>query len=204
MRPSVAALLYVAVELTARAQSPTVRIRVLDYAGVPTATLRDFPRPAQEVFLHSGIASEWPTCRIEARQGACGPLADSEVYVKIVPKPAPGGKTKFGTTIRQGAKGLFAYVFWARVEQAARQFGVTPSLLLANVIAHEAGHLLGLEHASAGIMQCEFGTPEILDAAKGTLHFSKDEAAALRDALALRLAEAPLEPSPEARHRVDR
>src|SRR6516165_4638645 len=99
MRPSLAALLYVAVGMTARAQTPTLRIRVLDYAGVPTATLNSFRPPASEVFKQSGIASEWPTCRIDARQGECGPIAESEVYVKIVPKPAPGGRTKFGTTV---------------------------------------------------------------------------------------------------------
>jgi hypothetical protein len=175
-------------ELTARAQTPTLRIRVLDYAGVPTATLSSFRPPASEVFKQSGIASEWPTCRIEARQGECGPLADSEVYVKIVPKPAPGGKTKYGTTVRQGGRSLFAYVFWTRVEQAARHHGVTPSLLLGHVIAHEAGHLLGLQHAPTGIMQCEFGADEIQGAGQGKLRFSPEEAASLRDALTLRLA----------------
>ena len=198
MRPSLAALLYVAMEMTARAQTPTLRIRVLDYAGVPAATLGSFPLPASEVFRQSGIASEWPTCRIQSRQGACEPLADSEVYVKIVRQPAPGGPTKFGTTIRQGSRGLFAYVFWVRVEQAARHHGVAPSLLLAHVIAHEAGHLLGLDHAAAGIMQCEFGGPEILGAGKGMLRFTVDEGAALRDALGV--AEAALHPAGVAGH----
>jgi hypothetical protein len=204
MRPAMAAFLFVAVELTARAQAPVLRIRVLDYADVPPATLTSFPPPASEVFRQSGIASEWPTCRIQARQGDCGPLADSDVYVKIVPKPAPDGRTKFGTTVRQGKRSLFSYVFWTRVEQAARRYGVAPSVLLADVIAHEAGHLLGLEHASKGIMQCEFGAPQILGAAQGSLRFSKEEAAALRDALNPRLAEGPSDPTAESRRRSDR
>jgi hypothetical protein len=204
MRPSLAAVLFVAMELAARAQTPVLRIRVLDYAGVPAATLKSFPPPAREVFQQSGIASEWPTCRIEARQGDCGPLADTDVYVKIIPKPAPGGKTKFGTTIRQGKRSLFSYVFWTRIEQAARHYGVAPSLLLAEVIAHETGHLLGLEHAANGIMQCEFGAPELLRAGQGTLRFSSEEAAALRDAVIPRLALAPSDPTAESRHRTDR
>jgi hypothetical protein len=190
MRPAVAAFLFVAGQVAARAQTPVLRIRVLDYAGVPAATLSSFPPPASEVFRQSGIASEWPTCRIQSRQGDCSPLADSEVYVKIVPKAASEGKTKFGTTVRQGKRSLFSYVFWTRVEQAARRYGIAPSVLLADVIAHEAGHLLGLEHAPNGIMQCEFGAPQILGAAQGSLRFSREEAAALRDALHPRLADA--------------
>lgn len=204
MRPVLAAFLFLAVTLTVRAQTPVLRIRVLDYAEVPPATLNSFPPPAREVFRQTGIATEWPTCRIQSRQGDCGPIADSDVYVKIVPKPAPGGKTKFGTTVREGKRSLFSYVFWTRIEQAARHYGVAPSLLLAEVIAHETGHLLGLEHASNGIMQCEFGAPEILRAGQGNLRFSREEAAALRDALTPRLAQAPLDETPESRRRTDR
>lgn len=204
MRPVLALAVFLAVNLSARAQTPVLRVRVLDYADVPAATLNSFAPAAREVFEQSGIGTEWPTCRIQARRGDCSPIADGDVYVKIVPKPVEGDKAKFGTTIRQGKRSLFSYVFWTRVEQAARHYGVAPSLLLGEVIAHETGHLLGLEHAVKGIMQCQFGAPEILRAGQGNLHFSREEAAALRDALTPRLAEAPLDPAPESRRRTDR
>lgn len=200
MHPCFAAALCAAIGISAAsAQSPTLRIRVLDYASVPAATLHAFAAPARAVFLESGIESDWPTCRVAARQGTCEPLADDELYVKIVPKAAPGSVIRFGTTIRQGSRGIFAYVFWAHVQQAAVRHGVAPSLLLAHVIAHETGHLLGLEHTARGIMQSDFGAPQILSAGRGLLRFTDDESTMLRGALSPRLTLGNLYPTGEPR-----
>src|SRR5579883_20666 len=146
MRPLLAALAWIGAGAAASAQTPTLRIRVLDYARLPDATLRDFQAAAR-------------------------------------------GPRRLGSTVREGKRGLFSYIFWMRVEQAARDHGVEPSLVLAHVIAHEAGHLLGLDHGAAGVMSPELDRPELLRAAsQGNLGFTEHESAALRRALNLSAA----------------
>jgi hypothetical protein len=161
-----------------------LQIRVLDYANVPKAVLHEFESPARHLFQGAGIDAEWRICRVFADDGACEPLRDEDTYVKIVGRsPGKSDAIIYGTTVQDGSVNCFAYVYWERVEATARRQGIPASLLLAHVVAHEVGHLLGLDHAASGIMRRQFGPPDLLRAVKGRLRFTDREGTRMREAL---------------------
>jgi hypothetical protein len=60
--------------------------------------------------------------------------------------------------------GVRAYVLYDRVVELARRYRVEPTIILGQVIAHEAGHLVfGERHASAGFMASRIHSRSILE-----------------------------------------
>lgn len=87
------------------------------------------------------------------------------------------------------APGHYITLFLGCVREGAEAFSVSPSVVLAYVIAHEIGHLLlPIGHSSAGIMRAR---PDQLDwkrAARGALEFHPGDRERMRAALQHRLA----------------
>jgi len=83
--------------------------------------------------------------------------------------------------------GYFAYVFYDRVQELAqrRKLG---HFLLADVIAHEIGHLLpgSNSHAVSGIMCAHWNSEELRSIAEETMSFVAAQSRIMRDRLRAR------------------
>lgn len=172
---------------------PSLTVRVYNYAGVLNKTLSSAELAAQHIFRRAGIQTEWIDCPKEpeekGRYPACRkPTAATDVILYIVPASMEGydvGQEAFGFALPSGdcAPARMAYVFYRRVEQAARQSRkVSLAKLLGYVMVHETGHLVlgqGM-HFPRGIMRPRWQPEELRQMETGRLTFPSEHAAALR------------------------
>jgi hypothetical protein len=193
-----------------------LNVLVVDQTGVPNAILRKASLTAQAIFKKAGIQMEWLTCA-SSSQKHCDQndnIAYPNLFIILPPKLSKdreyrslGLRESRGLGVAALATGQrtgdIAYVFFDRVENAAcgangfrnipKALCDAPSAvgqLLANVMAHETGHLLGLTHSRRGMMSGGWSEWDVKLASSGTLLFNEGEAQELWDAVAVRLANA--------------
>jgi hypothetical protein len=85
----------------------------------------------------------------------------------------------------ESAGGRIAYVFQAGVDRIAESYNIPRAIVLAVVMAHEAGHLLIVNaHSRTGVMRPAWNQTDFRQAAGGRLLFTRDQAAKMRARLA--------------------
>jgi hypothetical protein len=162
--------------------NPT-NIRVLLYndAGVPAEALDRAQREVADLFARSNIAFTWISL------GTCEP---SCLRIRIVSKPLRGDSTRNPKVVglapgTREVRGALAFAFYDRIREYSGQLGLDASQMLGLVMAHELGHLLlpyGA-HSLAGIMRPSWDRVQVDDAARGTLRFTADQGALIRERL---------------------
>jgi len=159
-------------------------IRVVGNAELPRETLRQASVMAEGIFRMAGVETEWLPCYASEEKGACKfPSSEAQLVISILSASmqTPSDPHVMGIAIHERS---LAYVFYRNVEQSylvGRDDGC--SVLLAVVIAHEAAHLLGLEHSEAGIMRANFDTKDIKEFMQGRLKFNAIQRKQLRSAI---------------------
>ena len=148
-------------------------IRIYDGASVDAATRRAAMRTAADIVAGSGVSAAWHDCAGGGASRRCdlarGP---HDLMIRILTRaagdaaPHPGslvGRTEaspsrvvlgFAVLEPASSAGVLATIYMDRVRETARHLGLSTSVLLGRVIAHEVGHLLGSAgHTDRGVMR---------------------------------------------------
>jgi hypothetical protein len=198
-------LTFLAVPAFAFAQNPSttslsseISISVHDYADVPTPLLAAAEDQAREIFRRAGLETVWMNCSPKLEKvepGSCYFSDTTHLTLKISPH-AMNAKVRdrievLGTSYpdEKGA-GYFAYVFYERIQELAQRRRLGHALL-ADVMAHEIGHLLlgSTSHSASGIMCGHWNYEQLRNVSEGAMAFVPAQSRIMRDRLRVRQSE---------------
>jgi hypothetical protein len=163
------------------AAQPKVTVRVYNLAKVPDGILSEALSAGKAILAQAGIESEWATREVES----CDPAVFT-IRVLRGTSRVHGVPEAFGAALltRYAEPPNRADAFYGSV----LEYATTPretAWLLANVMAHEVGHLLlGSKHSPRGLMRGSWDKEDIRAALVMPLKLEKSEAADLRAAAA--------------------
>jgi hypothetical protein len=160
-------------------QSPTIKIRIADAPSTSAGILPTAEAEAGALLESGGIKVIWRDC---SKAGGCQhQLAADELILHL---RAPSRQTKqqgtqydvLGVAMTNSTgTGVSGWVNYDLVQVVAIREGVSLELLLAYVITHETGHLLGLAHESLGLMEGHWNWREMRQLARAYMHFNRKQ-----------------------------
>jgi hypothetical protein len=176
-----------------------ITLGLYDYAHVDSKTLIRARDETTRIYREIGIETLWVDDPI-AEQRGLAPYRASEIRVNIVPT-AEGLSllsNSLGIAPGTGPNRRHLYVCYDRVENlyhkqiASTTRGrssrpATTAQILGYAIAHEMGHLLGLDaHSENGIMRVAWSPIDLLNLAYEELAFTVQQAAVIRNQVRIR------------------
>ena len=177
-----------------------ITLNVYNWAHVDSETLNRAKQEATRIYREIGIETVWLDHSVDEQQQNSA-VQPSEIYVNIVPQASEGLgllTNSLGIAPGEGRNRGRLYVCYDRVERLyqrqiagtargkAYRWATTPQIL-GYAMAHEIGHLLGLDaHYELGIMRAAWSSTDLLNLAYSDLAFTPQQAAVIRTEVELR------------------
>ena len=179
-----AAMAWMAVSVTAFGGQGGRSVVIVDRADTYGDTITQAAGTAQSLFHEAGVDTEWTICyRTKDPWASCTLPAKGSYLTLVVLAEAPRVRPEAmgAAVISKTGEPVVSYAYFDPAARLAKRTGQPVRVVLACIIAHEIGHLMGLQHNSSGIMQADLGQREIFDAAQGRLQFTAEDAGLLRE-----------------------
>jgi hypothetical protein len=160
---------------------------VYNYARVSDPVITRAAETARRAYLAAGIESRWLVCP----QEGCGkdlPAEDKYLQLFVMPRMRttaedsivghPAGMALIDPLNPQPR----GYAFYDAVTEVSNSALRPLEVVLAGVLVHESGHLLGLKHDARGAMRPNLDVSDLDDINRGRA-FTPQEEKKLRDAM---------------------
>jgi|WetSurMetagenome_2_1015567.scaffolds.fasta_scaffold397667_1 hypothetical protein len=194
-------ILLISSTLIAKDNSETspikMNVRVFNYAGLSGSELNPMGKEIERIFRLTGIEASWTDCGTrETPNPACSEaLGSTDFILRILGGGAVKASGLAGSTLGvsntpvQG--GVFASIYYGKVEELAKQHLASHPQILAHASAHELGHLLlgQLPHTPQGIMRAQWGRTDLQDMSMRRLNFNSTQANLMKADLQKRMVE---------------
>src|SRR5258708_3182254 len=163
-------------------------VQVYNWASVAPQILTAAEDETMRIFRQTGVAVSWLNCPLSISEAEANPICiepcpPSRLAVRINSEmPANLAKTSLGVALSDS--GVYATIYYPRVEEYAKESIATHSQILGHAIAHEMGHLLlgPVPHARFGIMRGEWTAKDLRSITMGAFLFSPRQSALIRQA----------------------